>query len=108
MGESFKSHPLPKYGAVKKILPKAISEADVTNLIDTASEPRLKGQMILELLYGLGGQISEIATIKLESINFVEKNIRIVGIGDKERLSPIHDNALVLIKMYMKRHNVIR
>ncbi|GAS82022.1 tyrosine-type recombinase/integrase [Paenibacillus amylolyticus] len=93
IGRVIQESPATKVRWVIKSLPKAISEVDVTNLIDTASEQRLKDQMVLELLSGLAGRVSEIATIKLESINFVEKNIRIVGKGDKERLSPIHDNA---------------
>ncbi|MCK6076941.1 hypothetical protein [Paenibacillus silvae] len=42
-------------GKMKKSLPKAISEADVAALIDTAAEHGFKNQMVLELLYGLGG-----------------------------------------------------
>lgn len=95
-----------KCGKKKKSLPKAISKSDVTSLISTATEHRLKDQMVLELLYGLGGRASEIANIRVENINFDEKYIRIRGKGDTERLSPIHDNALILIKMFMKQNNI--
>lgn len=95
-----------KCGKKKKSLPKAISKSDVADLIGTATEHRLKDQLVLELLYGLGGRVSEIATIRVESINFEEGFIRITGKGDKERISPIHDSCLILIKLYMKRFKI--
>ncbi|PZT52421.1 hypothetical protein DN757_27235 [Paenibacillus silvae] len=57
---------LVRCGKMKKSLPKAISEADVAALIDTASEHRFKDQMVLELFYGLGGRGQ-----RVKNINFV-------------------------------------
>jgi site-specific recombinase XerD len=95
-----------KCGKKKKSLPKAISQTEVTSLISTAAEYRLKDQLVLELLYGLGGRVSEVANIRIENINFEKGFITIRGKGDKERMNPIHDNALVLIKLFMKKFKI--
>lgn len=50
--------------------------------------------------------LARLQPIGVENINFVEKNVSIVGKGDKERICHIHDNALILIGMYMKKYNI--
>ncbi|PWW43810.1 integrase/recombinase XerD [Paenibacillus pabuli] len=95
-----------KCGEKEKSLSKAFSEAEVTALIDTASEHRLIDQMILELLYGLGFRVSETAPNQLENMDFEPKSIRIEGKGDVEWINPIHDNTLIRVKMFMKKNGI--
>jgi integrase/recombinase XerD len=95
-----------KCGEKEKSLPKAICEAEVTALIDTASEHRLIDQMILELLYGLGFRVSETAPNQLENMDFDPKSIRIEGKSNVEWINPIHDNTLIRIKMFMKKNGI--
>ncbi|ALA07183.1 putative recombinase XerD [Brevibacillus phage SecTim467] len=95
-----------KCGKKEKPLPKAISKTDVNSLITTATEHRLKDQLIIELLYGLGGRVSEIAKIRVEDINFEEGFIRMKGKGKKTRENPIHAGCLELIKLFMFKHKI--
>lgn len=91
----------------EKSLPKAISQNDVISILNAASKRRIKDRLIIELLYGLGGRVSEIANIRVEDIDFEESFIRIVkGKGNKERQNPIHASCLELIKMYMKKYKI--
>jgi site-specific recombinase XerD len=94
-----------KCGKIEKSLPKAISQGEASSII-SAAESRLKDQVIIELLYGLGGRVSEIVNIKVEDIDFDQEVIRIIGKGKKERRNPIHSGCLELIKLYMKKRKI--
>lgn len=95
-----------KLNAREKSLPKALSKSDVMKLLAVASEDGIKSRLIVELLYGLGGRVSEIASLRVEDIDFEECYIRIVGKGNKERHNPIHEGCVQLIKEYMKKYNI--
>lgn len=92
-----------KLGSREKSLPKALSKEDVMRLLATASEDGLKSRLYVELLYGLGGRVTEVASLRLDNIDFEGNYIRIVaGKGNKERHNPIHDGCLQLIRRYVK------
>ena len=89
-----------------KPLPKAISESDTLRLIEVSMEEGIKTRLLLELLYGSGGRVSEIISLKIDDIHFDENYIKIVGKGNKERHNPIHKGCIDLIKEYMKSYNI--
>lgn len=95
-----------KLNAREKSLPKALSKSDVMKLLAVASEDGIKSRLIVELLYGLGGRVSEIASLRVEDIDFEDCYIRIVGKGNKERHNPIHEGCVQLIKEYMEKYNI--
>lgn len=95
-----------KCGKKEKSLPKAASQGDVITLLQTASESRLKDRVVLELLYGLGLRASELVSLDIRDINFEEGFIHIHGKGMKERMNPIHENGIALIRAYMKRYKI--
>lgn len=90
----------------EKSLPKAVSKSDITKLLETASAHGLKQRLVMELLYGLGGRVSEIVSLKVEDIDFEECYVRIVGKGNKERHNPIHKGCVKLLKQYMNNYGV--
>ena len=80
----------------EKKLPRPISEGNATKLITLASENNIKPWLaarntaVISLLYGCGLRISEALNIKRKSYPF-GGFIRIVGKGDKERITIAFD-----------------
>ncbi|MEA1920181.1 MAG: tyrosine-type recombinase/integrase [Campylobacterota bacterium] len=85
-----------------KSLPKYLSFEAITNgvsLIDTSSWLGLRDRALILFLYASGLRISELLEMKLRDL---EKNWLHVrhGKGEKERLIPIADEALLALKAY--------
>ncbi|MGG1263867.1 site-specific tyrosine recombinase/integron integrase [Brevibacillus laterosporus] len=89
-----------------KNLPKYISEAEVRAIIDAATQTSLKNRLLVELLYGSGGRVSEITSLKIDGIDFDSSFLDLFGKGSKERSNPIHEQCIVLIKQYMDAYGI--
>jgi integrase/recombinase XerD len=81
-------------GAVQR-LPDALSQADVTRLLDAArvhgrsAEDRLRNRVLLELLYATGMRVTELVTLPLGAARGDPRMILVRGKGDKERMVPL-------------------
>ena len=75
----------------RRSLPKALSEQQVTALLDIDVRTRLgwRDRAMLELLYAAGLRVSELINVRLHDINMQQGVIRIAGKGGKERLVPL-------------------
>ena len=62
-----------------KSLPQILSEESVSKLIAASRTPR--DRVLIELLYGTGCRISEVTNLRLESIDFTNRSIRVHGKG---------------------------
>lgn len=73
-------------------LPKALSEQEVASLLATVTGegpvPR-RDRAVLELLYGTGMRISELAGLSLPDVMVEDQMVRVLGKGNKERLVPL-------------------
>jgi integrase/recombinase XerD len=72
-------------------LPKALSEADVNQLLASVvgQEPsHRRDRAILELLYATGMRISELTGLSLSDIDQESGMVRVFGKGSKERIVP--------------------
>ncbi|WP_406946422.1 site-specific tyrosine recombinase XerD [Kangiella spongicola] len=86
-------------------VPKTLSEKDVETLIgqpDLETAIGLRDKAMLELLYSSGLRITELISIEVNQIGFVQGVMRVIGKGDKERLVPIGEEALESIQVYLK------
>ncbi len=75
-----------------KILPRILSEEEVTEMIEEVSGEdarSLRDRAILEILYGCGLRVSELCALKQEDIVADGALLRIFGKGSKERLVPL-------------------
>jgi integrase/recombinase XerD len=73
-------------------LPKALTEAEVIKLLDTASGTTpidLRDRAMLELLYGTGMRVSELVGLSLGDMGSESGLIKVLGKGSKERLVPV-------------------
>jgi integrase/recombinase XerD len=75
-----------------KSVPKALSEEQITAILDAAQSVTPAGfrdRAILEVLYGTGVRISELCGMSISDVDFDDQMTRVVGKGDKERLVPL-------------------
>jgi integrase/recombinase XerC len=90
-------------------IPQFIKEKDMMFLFDNLElNQDFKGTrdfLILELLYGTGIRISELINLRSSYINFTKKEVKVLGKRNKERIIPLHDNAIIQIKKFIKIKN---
>ena len=81
---------------VPRGLPKALSEEEVTRLLDAVvgDEPLdRRDRVILEVLYGAGLRISELVGLSLPDVDLDAGLLRAFGKGAKERIVPLGSHA---------------
>jgi len=84
---------------VPKTLPKPIDNSKIVQAIERSNT---EIRLIIEMLYGLGLRISELANLKVEDVS--SSWIRITGKGDKTREIPIVDSLAKELKSYISSH----
>ena len=94
---------MPKLG---RPLPKSLSEADVEALLDAPDVEDslgLRDRCMLEVLYACGLRVSELVGLRLDQVNLRQGVVRVIGKGDKERLVPLGEEALVWLDRYARQ-----
>jgi len=89
---------------ISRSLPDSLSEYDVERLInapDIDDSLGLRDRAMLEILYATGLRVSELITLKFDQINFTRGFVRILGKGNKERLVPVGEQAMIWLENYM-------
>ena len=76
-----------------KSLPKYLTEAEVTKLIQTAHSQNQRLYTLLEVVYASGVRVSELMGLPVTAFNPTEKHLFVVGKGSKERVVPLNDLA---------------
>ena len=93
---------------VGKTLPKALSVQEIDELLEQPrkrSTPEAKrDKAMLELLYATGLRVSELVALDLDSIELRNNRatVRCVGKAGKERLIPIHEQAVHALRVYLQ------
>jgi integrase/recombinase XerD len=85
-------------------LPKPLSEAEVTSLLDAVvgSDPvSLRDRAMLELLYATGARISEICGLSIGDVDLDHRTARLYGKGSKERLVPVGRVAIDALREWL-------
>ena len=70
--------------------------------IDVSNSLGHRNRAIIEVLYGCGLRVSELAELKISNIFYEEEFIRVIGKGDKQRLVPLGGAAKLEIGNYFK------
>ena len=96
----------------EKHLPSVLSTDEVDALLDCfdlTKEVEIRDKAMLETMYASGLRVSELLSLELGNINFVQGYIKTKGKGSKERIIPIGEFALEYLSLYIdkvRRFNV--
>lgn len=93
---------LPK---ITKHLPTVLSKEEINMMIDsikTDTPLGLRDKAMLETLYASGLRISELIDLKTSDLHLREKYLTVIGKGNKERIVPIGEMAVVALRNYLE------
>ncbi|MEP7196916.1 MAG: site-specific tyrosine recombinase [Saprospiraceae bacterium] len=96
----------PKLGIY---IPDVLSVGEIDNLfesIDLSTDKGHRNRAILEALYASGLRVSELVELRLNNIIEDQGFLRVIGKGNKERLVPIGEHALIQIKYYVENQRI--
>ena len=91
---------------LEKKLPNYLNYTEMEELlesIDISTDEGLKRRLLIELFYSTGCRVSEIINIKVKDIDFLNKKIRIMGKGSKERIVYYGDYAKKYLDKYLSK-----
>jgi|TARA_B100002003_G_scaffold141343_1_gene130773 integrase/recombinase XerD len=98
----FKEVRQPRAG---RSLPKALTVAEVEQLLTAASSPtsaeEARDAAMVELMYAAGLRVSELVNLNLRDIDLDTATVRTIGKGLKERIIPIHGSAVESVSEYI-------
>lgn len=89
-----------------KTLPKTVTQSDLERLMDAVDITTPKGlqdRTILEVFYGTGIRVSELVGLNITDVDIRSKQIIVHGKGNKERVIPLGDTAVNIIKDFLKQ-----
>lgn len=93
-------------------LPKALTVAEVTRLLETPDRTTVEGlrdATLLELLYGTGARVSEIVSLDVDDLTRLLEDadptggLRLLGKGNKERIVPLGRYAREAVDAWLVR-----
>ncbi len=98
---------LPK---LQKSLPKFLTEAQTARLLEGPQKllqneaitpfEAWRDRLALELLYGGGLRVSELVALDYGAIDFANGSARVLGKGRKERICPLGDTAMKVLRKF--------
>jgi integrase/recombinase XerC len=93
---------------VKRTLPRFLTVDETFRVMDAPQEDaaraeplRLRDAAMLELLYGAGVRVSELAGMRLIDVEHRERRVRVLGKGGKERIVPFGQAAARALEGYL-------
>ncbi len=92
-----------------KPLPHFMSEEETVQLIEAPRKGKfnsLRDKAIFEILYSTGIRVSELVGLNVDDVDFIGNIIKVLGKGKKERIVPIGDQALNVLKAYVDQRKV--
>ncbi len=90
---------------VGRRLPHTLSEEEVDRLLDVArgdTPIALRDYAILALLYATGMRASEAVALTVDDLDLRRGTVRCLGKGNKERLVPLHAEAVRTLRRYLE------
>jgi integrase/recombinase XerD len=85
-------------------LPRLVPADVLSALLDAPDQGEPSGARdaaVLELLYATGARVSEVAGLSLGDIDLLEGQVRVTGKGSKERIVPLHREAIRRVRHYL-------
>ncbi len=88
---------------LKRILPSVLSLEEIELLFAAIDHSKPEGQRnraMLETMYSCGLRVSELTALKISNLHLEVGFVRVIGKGNKERLTPIGGEAVKQIQLY--------
>ncbi|GAB7140507.1 tyrosine recombinase XerC [Deferribacterales bacterium RsTz2092] len=93
-----------KFPKKEKKLPSVFPVDDIEQLLDSPDDNDTaahRDRLILELLYGTGVRVSELVGLNVSDVDIGGARLRVRGKGKKERIIPIADLHITLLRKYI-------
>jgi integrase/recombinase XerD len=90
---------------LNKPLPVVLTIDEVNMMIDSIDTEKPLGKRnkaMIELLYGCGLRVSELCDLDLTNLHMTSKYITVVGKGNKERIVPMGEKAVIAVREYLE------
>jgi integrase/recombinase XerC len=97
--------PLPAFLTEKQAVALAEPENDQSFSQPGANRDALsalRNSAIVELFYGSGLRLSELHACNRDAVDVRKRTVRVLGKGNKERIVPVTDQLLALLKRYLQ------
>lgn len=94
----------------EKILPKTVGEEDITRMlecVDTSTPSGKQVKAILEIFYGTGVRLSELVNLDLSHINQDQRQIKVLGKGNKQRIMPLGIEAFNALQNHLSDRELL-
>jgi integrase/recombinase XerC len=85
-------------------LPKIVVREQLENLLDDdwgEDEWATLDRAVCEVLYGAGLRVGELCGLDLDSVDFAQGLVRVLGKGRKERIVPLHRRGLEAVRLWI-------
>lgn len=105
--EQVKSNPLAKHKSLKvaKKVQVPFTSKEIDEVIESLELGKdfksIRNKLIVELFYSTGMRRSELIHLKIPSINFQSRTIKVLGKRNKERLIPLIPSVLKTVEEYL-------
>ena len=90
---------------VGESLPETLSVEEVEALlsVEKALTPMsLRDRAMIEIMYATGVRVSELVSLDIDDVDLDENFVRCMGKGSKERIIPVHDEAVEAVRVYLQ------
>ena len=90
---------------VGESLPETLSVEEVEALLSAegaATPMSIRDRAIIEVMYATGVRVSELVSLDIDDVDIDESFVRCMGKGSKERIIPVHDEAVEAVKEYLE------
>lgn len=85
-------------------LPKIVIREQLESLLDEDwgdDEWATLDRAVCEVLYGAGLRVSELCGLNVNSVDFTQGLLRVLGKGRKERIVPLHPRGLAMLQLWL-------
>ena len=90
---------------VGESLPETLSVEEVEALLSVVEEATpmsIRDRAIIEIMYATGVRVSELVSLDIDDVDLDENFVRCMGKGSKERIIPVHDEAVETVRKYLQ------
>ena len=104
--EHIKINPMLNIDAPKSglFLPTTLTVEETQQILDAPNELRaieMRDKAMLYTLYATGMRISELISLNMHNVDLTRGSVQVIGKGGKERLIPLTNDAIDMIKKYL-------